>query len=144
MHRVLRQCLQQGVEWQVLSRNPAGLVRPPKVERRQMQTLDADGTIELIEAARTTSLFLPILLGVLCGLRRGEVVALRWRSVDLKQGQLAVSASTEQTDAGIREKDTKSGNSRSVALPAMVVEELRQHRLRQAERHLLLGVIPGP
>jgi integrase len=140
MHRVLRQCLQQGVEWQVLSRNPAGLVRPPKVERRQMQTLDADGTIELIEAARTTSLFLPILLGVLCGLRRGEVVALRWRSVDLKQGQLAVSASTEQTDAGIREKDTKSGNSRSVALPAMVVEELRQHRLRQAERHLLLGV----
>jgi integrase len=140
MHRVLRQCLQQAVEWQMLARNPADVVRPPKVERRQMKTLDADGTVDLIEAARGGRLFIPILLGVLCGLRRGEVVALRWRSIDLDQGQIAVSASTEQTDAGIREKETKSGKSRAVALPSMVVDELRQHRLRQAEQLLALGV----
>jgi integrase len=107
MHRVLRQCLQQALEWQLLARNPADLVRPPKVERKQMMTLDADGTVELIEAARGDRLFIPILLGVLCGLRRGEVTALRWRSVDLDRGQLAVIASTEQTDDGIREKETK-------------------------------------
>jgi integrase len=86
MHRILRQALQQAVEWQMLTRNPADLVKPPKVERKQMKTLDADGTVELIEAARGTSLFVPIILGVLCGLRRGEVAALRWRSVDLERG----------------------------------------------------------
>ena len=52
MHRVLRQALQQALQWQLLARNPADLVKPPKVEREQMQTLDADGTVELIEAAR--------------------------------------------------------------------------------------------
>jgi integrase len=140
MHRVMRQCLQQALQWQLLARNPADVVKPPKVERQQMKTLDADGTVELIEAARGTNLFVPILLGVLCGLRRGEVVALRWRSVDLERGQLAVSASTEQTDDGIREKETKSGKSRAVALPVMIIEELRQHRLRQAEQLLALGV----
>jgi integrase len=140
MHRVLREALQQALRWQLLVRNPADLVRPPKVERGQMQVLDADGTAELIEAARGTAMFVPILLGVLCGLRRGEVVALRWRSVDLAQGQLAVVASTEQTEQGVREKETKSGKGRMLALPSLIVDELRQHRLRQAEGLLRFGV----
>jgi integrase len=140
MHRVLRQALQQAVQWQMLIRNPADLVKPPKIERQQMQTLDAAATVDLIEAARGTNMFIPIVLGVLCGLRRGEVAALRWRSVDLKTGQLAVVASAEQTDQGLREKETKSGKGRAVALSAMVVEELRQHRLRQAQALLQLGV----
>jgi integrase len=105
-----------------------------------MQTIDADATVDLIETARGTSLFVPILLGVLCGLRRGEVVALRWRSVDLETGQLAVVASTEQTGQGVREKETKSGKGRSVALPSVLIAELRQHRVRQATGLLQLGV----
>src|SRR5262245_45686118 len=84
MHRVLREALQQAVRWQLLARNPADAVRPPKVERKQMQTLDAEATVTLIEAARGTNLFMAIALGVLCGLRRGEITALRWRSIDLE------------------------------------------------------------
>jgi integrase len=140
MHRILRQALQQAVRWQLLVRNPANMVKPPRVERTQMHTLDADGTVALIEAARGKDMFVPILLGVLCGLRRGEVTALRWRSVDLDGGTLAVIASTEQTEQGIREKETKSGKGRAVVLPALVVEELRRHRLQQAQWLLRLGV----
>jgi integrase len=140
MHRVLRQALQQAVLWQLLGRNPADAVKPPKVERRQMTVLDADATAELIEAARSSSIFVPILLGVLCGLRRGEIAALRWRSVDLKVGQLAVVASTEQTKVGCREKETKSGRCRTVALPALLIEELNRHRVQQVQDRLRLGV----
>ena len=140
IHRVLRQALQQAVQWQLLARNPADLVKPPKVERKQMRTLDADGTVALLEAARGTDMLVPMLLGVLCGLRRGEVTALRWRSVDVEAGALAVVASTEQTDQGVREKETKTGKGRSVALSSMIVDELRQHRIRQAEGLLRLGV----
>jgi integrase len=140
MHRVLRQALQQAVQWQLLARNPADAVRPPKAERKQMQTLDADGTVALIETARGTSLFVPILLGVLCGLRRGEVAALRWRHVHLERGQLSVVASTEQTERGTREKETKSGRGRTVALSPMIVDELRAYRLKQAEGLFKLGV----
>ena len=140
MHRVLREALQQAVRWQLLARNPVDAVRPPKVERKQMQTLDAEATVVLMEAARGTNLFMLILLGVLCGLRRGEITALRWRSIDLDRGQLSVTASTEQTNRGIREKETKSGKSRTVALPSLIVDELRRHRVAQAEGLLAAGV----
>jgi integrase len=105
-----------------------------------MSVLDTDATIELIEAGRPYRIFVPILLGVLCGLRRGEIAALRWRSVKLETGQLTVCASIEQTRAGCREKETKSGRARTVALPATLVEELRQHRAKQAEELLQLGI----
>jgi integrase len=141
MHRVLREALQQAVRWQMLARNPADAVKPPKVERQQMRVLDADGAIDLIEAARGgTSLFVPILLGVRCGMRRGEVVALRWRNVDLDRGQVSVVASAEQTDQGVREKETKSGRGRTIVLSASEVEDLRAHRRKQAEGLLALGV----
>jgi integrase len=140
MHRVLREALQQALRWQMLARNPADAVRPPRIERQQMSVLDTDATIELIEAARPYRIFVPILLGVLCGLRRGEIAALRWRSVDLDTGQLMVVASIEQTRAGCREKETKSGRARGVALPVTLIEELRRHRAKQAEELLLLGV----
>jgi integrase-like protein len=140
MHRVLREALQQALRWQLLARNPADAVRPPKVERKQMNVLDTDATAALIEAARPYRIFVPILLGVLCGLRRGEIAALRWKSVDLEAGQLRVVASIEQTKAGCREKETKSGRDRVVALPAMLIAELRRHRAEQAQELLQLGV----
>ncbi|MFY9836533.1 MAG: tyrosine-type recombinase/integrase, partial [Xanthobacteraceae bacterium] len=140
MHRILSQALTQARVWRMIADNPADLVKPPKVERKEMKTIDTDQTVDLLEAARGTSMFAPILLGVLCGMRRGEVVALRWRSVDLENGQLSIVASAEQTDEGVREKETKSGKGRAVELSPMLVSELRQYRKQQAERLLRLGV----
>jgi integrase len=126
--------------WRAITHNPADLVKPPKVERKEMQTIDTDQTVDVIEAARGTRMLIPILLGVLCGLRQGEVVALRWRSIDLDVGQLYVVASAEQTDKGAREKETKNGKGRAVALSPMLVSELRRHRTQQAQMLLKLGV----
>jgi integrase len=140
MHRILRQALAQAVRWELLGRNPADAVQPPKTERKQMTALDADATAALIEAARDTSLFVPVLLGALCGIRRGEITALRWRSVDLERGSLSVVASTEQTSKTVREKPPKNGKGRLIALPSLAIDELRRHRLQQAEHMLKLGV----
>ena len=83
MHRVLKQALGQAVKWELLTRNPVDAVDPPKVEWAPMKTYDMAQTAELIEAMRGTPMLIPALLAVLCGLRRGEIAALRWRSVDL-------------------------------------------------------------
>jgi integrase len=121
--------------------NPADLVKPPRVERKQMMVLDLAGAADVIEEARSYTNFVPIVLAMLCGMRRGEIAALRWRSLDLDAGQLAVVASTEQTKAGCREKDAKSGRCRTIALPALVLTELRRHRIEQAQALLLsIGV----
>jgi integrase len=123
----------------MLPYNPADAVDPPKVERGTMSTYDLAQTAELIESIRDTRMLVPVILAVLCGLRRGEVAALRWRHVDLVTGQLAVQENAEQTRAGVRYKPPKSGRARTVALSATVVAELRAHRTRQAEELLQLG-----
>ena len=140
MHRVLKQALAQAVRWQLLIRNPVDAVDPPKVERHRITTYDMPQTAELLEAVRGTRIFIPALLAVLCGLRRGEIAALRWRSIDLANAQLAVVESAEQMNGSVRLKETKSGRARTVAISASVVEELKAHRLRQAQDMLRLGV----
>jgi integrase len=121
--------------------HPAALVKPPKVQRKEMKTIDTETMARMLDAARQTSLYVPILLGVLCGLRRGEICALRWRNVDLDNGQLAIVASRSRSAGGKPiEKSTKTGRGRLVALPVLAVTELRRHRAKQAEQLLRLGV----
>jgi hypothetical protein len=76
MHTILKQALNQACVWRAITHNPADLVRPPKVERSEMHTIDTNQTVDVMEAARGTRMFIPIMLGVLCGLRR-----LTWRPV---------------------------------------------------------------
>ncbi len=140
MHRLIKQALGQAVRWELLSRNAADAVDPPKVERGSLTTYDMTQTVALLEALRGTRLRMPVLLGIMCGLRRGEIVALRWSHIDLAAGKIAVVESAEQTAVGVRYKPPKSGRGRTVALSALVTTELRQHRLVQAEELLRLGV----
>jgi integrase len=140
MHRILKQALGQAVKWELLNRNPADAVDPPRTARNPMNTYDLDQTAELIEAMRPTRMLIPTLLAVLCGMRRGEVAALRWKNVDLSTGQLAVIESAEQVGSKVRYKTPKSGKGRTLAMSASLVEELRAHRLRQAEELLKVGV----
>jgi integrase len=140
IHRVLKQALKQAVRWELLNRNPADAVDPPRVGWVPMQTYDLSQTAELIEAVRGTPIQMPTLLAVLCGLRRGEICALRWRNVDLVAGQISVVESLEQTKAGLRFKSPKSGKGRTVALSATMIEELRAQRAQRAQDMLKLGI----
>jgi integrase len=140
MHRVLKQALGQAVKWKELTHNPADAVDPPRVDWKPMQTYDLPQTVEVIEAVRETPLLIPAVLAVLCGLRRGEICALRWRNVDLNAASISIVESLEQTKAGLRFKSPKSGKGRTVALSATVVDELRAHRVRRAQDLLRLGV----
>ena len=139
MHAILKGALTQAVTWDILIRNPAAAVKGPKVGRASMRIYDLEQMAELIEMARGTRIFIAVLLGVLGGLRRGEIAALRWRHVDLAAGQLAVVQSAEQTKTGVRYKEPKSGRGRTIALSATLVTELKAHRLRQVQELLRLG-----
>ena len=139
-HRVLSAALRQAVRWRLLPYNPAADIKPPKIERRKVLTYSLTQTADLLQALRGCWMHVPALLAVLCGMRRGEIAALRWGSVDLDKGRLAVVQSAEQTKAGVRYKEPKSGQVRTVALSAAVVSELRTHRTSQAENLLKLGI----
>lgn len=140
MRRVLIKALNQAVTWEMIPKNPAAASKPPKVERKAMSAYGAATTGELLEAVRPTRIYAPVLLAVMCGLRRGEIIALRWKNVDLTNRTIAVVETAEQIKGVVRLKETKSGLSRVVSLSTTVVEELRAHRIRQAEEQLRLGI----
>ena len=131
------------MRWQFLIRNPVDAVDAPKVERHRMTTYDMTQTAELLDAVQGTRVFIPAMLAVLCGLRRGEIAALRWSSIDLVKAQLAVIESAEQLNGSVRLKATKSGRARTVSMSPTVVEELKVHQLQQAQNMLRLGVRLG-
>jgi integrase len=87
MHVILKASMRQGVRWQMLARNPVDAVDPPKIERSAMRTYDLAQTADLIDATRGTRMRITVTLAVLCGLRRGEIAALRWRNVNLGAAQ---------------------------------------------------------
>jgi integrase len=140
MHRVLKQALGP-VRWERIHRaSEDRRVKPPKVRKALMTTYDTTQTAALLDALRGERIYIPVVLAVLCGMRRGEIAALRWKTVDLTAGQIAVVQSAEQTKTVVRYKEPKSGRARTVALPALALEELRMHRLKQAEELLRLGI----
>ena len=146
MHRVLRGALAQAVKWNLLIKNPCDMLEKnswAKIERKPVAVMDAADTVEMLEAARGTRWFIPMLLGAMCGIRRGEIAALRWRNVQFKTGQIEISRSVEQTKKGCREKETKGSKCRTVAMPSLLIEELKAWRAQQAQELLRLGIRPN-
>lgn len=140
MHRVLRQAVAQAVDWGILGKNPVDAVRPPRVEASAVATLDPEQSARLLDALRHSRVYWPTLLALATGMRRGEILALRWQHVDLNAGLVQVVESLEESRAGLRFKSTKNSRTRSVTLPAFAVTELRRLKREQAETLLRLGI----
>ena len=104
-----------------------------------MTTYDMTQTAELLEELRGTRLRAgSARRHVRAAPRRDRRAALAQCRSDRRADAIVESA--EQTAAGVRYKEPKSGRGRTVALSAMVDRELRQHRLAQAEELLRLGI----
>jgi integrase len=92
---------------------------------------------------RTLRPIVSFLVGTGC--RRGEVLALQWKDVDLDKGLVRIERSIEQTKAGLRIKSPKTKHGRrNVSISPWLVAELRAHRARQQERRLSLGMGCAP
>jgi integrase len=137
---VLRQALGRAERWGLVSRNVAKLVDPPRVARRQITPFSpeqARAFLEIIREDRLEALYL-VALGV--GLRQGEILGLGWSDVDLDAGTLTVRQALQRVGGKLILVEPKSVTShRTVALPALVHEALRAHRLRQLEERLRTG-----
>jgi integrase len=143
LHRVLSSALNRAVEQQIIPRNPTDVFRRrlPRIEKREMLVLSAEQSLELLAAAQDGPLYAPVLLAISTGARRGECLALRWRSIDLDNGTALIFESLEQRRGHpIRAKAPKGEKSRSVALPAFAVAALRVLKREQAEHLFKLGI----
>jgi integrase len=140
-HRVLRAALKQAVGWRLLDTNPAEAVKPPQPDDAEIEILLDDELHKVLKMARTTRAYPAILLAATTGMRRGEILGLRWRDVSLDSAVLTVNNTLEETKAGMRLKEPKSKRSRrNITLPTLMVDALREHKIAQAQERLMLGL----
>jgi len=140
IHRVLRTALKKAVKWQLLARNPADAVDPPRADKPEMKALDAEDTAKLLTAASRSTLKGPILVAVTTGVRRGELLALRWSDVELDRAELVIRRALQETNDGLSFKEPKTARGRRlIALPGLTVQFMRQHKADQAKQRLRLG-----
>jgi integrase len=123
-HRLLHKILEDALRWRVIEYNPADAADPPKVTKKQRTALEAEEIVRLLAVAKGTSYYTPILLAVSCGMRRGEILGLKWEDVDLETGAIVVKSSLSETRKGLALKDTKTGRTRIVQAPPFAVKEL--------------------
>lgn len=141
VHRVLHTALNVGVRTlRMIKGNPASSVPAPKPTFRKVD-VDEVRVTTLIAAAQGTQLEVPVVLAALSGLRRGELLALRWSRVDFDHKRLIVSESLEETKQfGLRFKAPKSGKVRVVPLAENLIPILRTHRDRQEKERTAIGL----
>jgi integrase len=141
IHAILHRALDQAVRWGLLMRNVTDMVDPPRRSSPEMRAWDARQVAAMLAAAAGDELEALWRLAVFSGMRRGEMLGLRWADVDLERGELAVRrtlsrGATSRLESG--EPKTAAGRRR-VSLPASVVDSLRRHRVRQLEQRLAAG-----
>lgn len=141
VHGTLRAMLAEAVREELIERNVAAIVRAPSVEHVEVQPWSPDEAGAFLRAVEDHRLFPLFAVGVALGLRKGELLALRWDDVDLDLALVHVRRNVQRlTDVGLIFGPPKSARSRrSIPLPGTSVRVLRTHRTRQVAEMLALG-----
>ncbi len=135
IHGVLHLALKNAVRWELVSRNVCDLVTPPRIVSREVAPLSVEQARRLMEHMRGHRLEVLLTTAIVTGMRRGELLALRWSEVDFERGRLVVLRSVDFM-AGhgyVEGKPKTAAGKRTIDLPAFLVEILRRHRARQEE-----------
>ncbi|MFR0353412.1 site-specific integrase [Streptomyces sediminimaris] len=138
-HRVLRTAMAAACREELISRNVVQLVPAPRVEPRELRPWSLDETLTFLEAARTDPLYAAFVLAVALGLRRGEILGLQWKDVDLDRRTLTVRTTLHRGGKLLYLDTTKNRRARVIPIPLMCVAPLRWQRLRQAEQRATAG-----
>jgi len=140
---VLHKALADGMRWGRVLRNVAELVDPPRIPRHEMRALSAHEAATFLEEARGDRLEAVYVLAIGTGMRRGELLALHWRDVDLDQGFVSVNWTLSRTKAaGIRCDEPKTRKSRRrIDLEGDCIRALRDHLGRQRAERLVAGAV---
>jgi integrase len=140
-HRVLHRALERALRLELIPRNVASVIRPPKPQAAEIEILSQQQIADLLEQLADHPLLPIVALALGTGMRRGEICALTWGNLNLDKASVRIERSMEETAQGLRVKAPKTRHGRrTVTIPASVMPILRAHRRQQNEHRLLFGL----
>ena len=144
-HAVIHSALKYAVKTDMLIQNVADKVDRPRKNSFQPVFLSADEMQKMFEALRGTKLELPVLVAAFYGLRRGEVVGLKWDAIDFEQGTISVKRTVTSTiiDGKYQEFEQQSAKTKSSLRTLPLIGSFREYFLQVKEAQELNKQVCG-
>ena len=142
IHQIISSALKLAVEQKLIARNPADGCALPKAERKEMQTLPVEQLTSFLREAKDSGVFALYYIDLTTGLRRGELLGLKWSDIDLEKGDLRVQRQIGRINGKIIEMPLKTKNAyRTLPLSADAIDVLMQQRRKTGNSE---WVFPSP
>lgn len=144
LHAVIHRALRQALRWGLVATNVAEAADPPRRRRVEYRTLAPEEARRFLDAARGDRFEALHVLALTAGLREGELLALRWKDLDLEGKSLQVMRTVRRSriHKGLVFSEPKTDRSRRrVVLTDVAITALRRHRLAQLEERLKAGTL---
>ena len=141
-HAVLHVALKTAVKWNLVSRNVADAVDPPRVRRVEMRTWDEESINRFLLAAKSTPYYALFYTAIFTGMRRSEILALRWQDVDFILGQVYVHRSIHRLKDGsyVFTEPKSAKGRRTIALPPSAILVLRNHYEKEQATQAMMRI----
>jgi integrase len=140
LHSLIHKALDQALKWQAVTKNVARAVSPPRKEKKEIKHWTKDEVKEFLNSIENERLFALYHLALNTGMRRGELLGLRWVDMRLNDGYVAVRQNLVKTNSGILMQEPKTSNSRrNISISSNTVAALKAHKKQQLQEKLAHG-----
>lgn len=141
-HTIIHACLEQARKEKKILTNPADSVKLPKDNGKDHRFFDNEQVKKLLATAQDSHYFAAYYLALNTGIRRGELLALRWQDIDFVEGTVTVCRGLVRTKEGLKFQEPKTKFSkRTIGIGPAVVQVLKAHKKEQAEQRLSVGQV---
>ncbi|SDY34816.1 site-specific integrase [Thermoactinomyces sp. DSM 45892] len=141
-HRLLHEVLEHAVKWQLIFNNPVKATIPPKPKKKRVNALTKEQVLTVLQLAGKLWCYPIIFFALNTGMRRGEILGLRWKDVDLEKRTISISYSLQRVKKKglqLRPATKTEGSRRSLAISNSVVDMLKKVQTHQASNKLQVG-----
>lgn len=141
-HRVLSKALKQAVLLRLIPNNPCQPVPAPRREKKNIEVLNASQLSKLLSLAKGKDVYYFIIIAAFTGMRRSEILALRWKDIDFKRKKLYVKRALVRKKgegAVIKEIPKNSSSRRAIDIAERITNELKKLQIEQNEQKLIYG-----
>ena len=145
INQVISSAMDFAIDQKLIATNPTDGCALPKLEHREMKTLPTEQLTSFLREAKESGVFELYYIELATGLRRGELLGLKWEDIDLERGTIQVRRQIARIDGEIVEAPLKTKNSyRVLSIGADAVEILKEQRKRTHSEYVFPSPTGGP
>ena len=145
INQVISSAMDLAIAQKIIPSNPTNACELPKVEHQEMQTIPVEQLQAFLQEAKATGVYEMYYIELATGLRRGELLGLKWQDIDWKNGVIKVRRQVARVDGQIKEAPLKTKNSyRTVTISQQAIEVLKEQKKKANDTYVFPSPKGGP